>query len=127
MLKKILLGAAMAAAFAGFGASAQAATSLVITTAPPAPMHEVVPAPRRGYVWVPGHYVWRHGNYAWMGGHWTRERLGYAYVEPRWEQHGDRWVMIGDRWERHHRGMHDNDHDGVPNRFDSRPNNPHRG
>jgi hypothetical protein len=130
MLKKTLLAAVVAASFAGIGGVAQAATHVVITTAPPSPIHEVVPAPRRGYVWVPGHHVYRHHDYVWVSGHWMRERRGYAYVAPRWEQRGDQWVMIGDRWERHHdRGFHgrrDNDRDGVPNRYDDRPNNPNR-
>lgn len=30
------------------------------------------------------------------------------------------------RYDRHHRGWRDNDRDGVPNRYDRRPNNPYR-
>jgi hypothetical protein len=47
------------------------------------------------------------------------------YVAPRHYGHYD-------RYDRHHRGpvragvRHDRDGDGVPNRFDARPNNPRR-
>ena len=58
---------------------AASAAQLIVQVAPPPPRVEVVPAPRRGMVWSPGH--------------WNR----------------------GDR-----------DGDGVPNRYDRRPGNPHR-
>ena len=34
---------------------------------PPPPRYEVVPAPRRGMVWVPGHWA---GPHTWVDGHW---------------------------------------------------------
>lgn len=47
------------------------------------------------------------------------------YRGPRW--HGDRHHYRSDtrRYYRRH-GMRDNDRDGVPNRYDRRPNNPYR-
>jgi len=45
---------------------------------------------------------------------------GY-YRDGRHYDHGRRW---DDR--RHYGGRRDNDHDGVPNRYDRRPNNPYR-
>jgi hypothetical protein len=42
-----------------------------------------------------------------------------VYAEPHWRG--------GDRHHHHHgRGMRDSDRDGVPNRYDARPNNPYR-
>jgi len=58
-------------------------------------------APRSGYVWVPGHRRWDGHGRVWVPGHWERQH-GYA---PR------RWDLDGD---------------GVPNRYDARPNNPYR-
>jgi hypothetical protein len=107
----------------------------------------MVPTPRDGFVWAPGHYEWRHGQYVWLRGHWMRDRQGYAYNEPRWVQRPNgEWVFIGERWERRHdryadrRGPYgdrdrdgvanrydrDRDGDGVPNHRDAYPNNPNR-
>lgn len=43
-----------------------------------------------------------------------------VYVHPR-PYYGDRHYR-----HRHYYDRHDRDHDGVPNRYDRRPNNPHR-
>jgi hypothetical protein len=58
---------------------------------------------RPGYVWSPGHWEYRHGRNFWVEGHWVRARPVYAQG-PRWDRDGD----------------------GVPNRYDARPNNPYR-
>ena len=135
MQRKSLLAAACTAALLAFGvgvgAQAQTYTTTTITVAPPAPRHEVVPAARPGWVWAPGHYEYNGGQYAWNEGRWMRERSGYEYREPRWVQRGNGdWVLVGNSWERrfderHARGR-DSDHDGVPDRFDRHPFNPHR-
>jgi hypothetical protein len=129
MLSKTLLGAAFAASLMGFGA-AHAQYNAVVSVAPPAPRHEVVPAARAGWVWAPGHYQWRGGEYAWVEGHWMRERAGYEYREPRWVQRGNgEWVLVGGNWEqrmaqreaRREARMHpdaDIDRDGIANRYD---------
>ena len=36
-------------------AAAQANLNVIIGAPPPAPVYEVVPAPRAGYVWAPGY------------------------------------------------------------------------
>jgi hypothetical protein len=149
MRNKTLLAAACAAALMGFGAAAQAQYSAVVSVAPPPPRHEIVPGPREGFVWAPGHYEWRHGEYVWLEGHWLPERVGYEYHEPRWVQRGNgEWVLVGgnwehrmdrdhwdrhadrDRWERRHEREaardRDWDGDGVPDRLDRFPRNPHR-
>ena len=62
-MKRMTLIAAALAATSWMGATvATAAPAIVITEAPPAPMHEVAPSPRAGRVWVEGHYAWRHGK-----------------------------------------------------------------
>lgn len=129
MHKKTLIGAAFAAALMGFGAAAQAQYTAIVSVAPPAPRHEVIPAPREGWVWAPGHYEWRGGEYAWVEGHWMRDRSGYEYREPRWVQRGDgSWVLVGNSWERRMEREArrearmqpdaDFDRDGIANRHD---------
>ena len=105
-------------------------------------------------MWAPGHYEWAHNNYIWRRGHWLQARPGHAYVPAGWRAQGNRWVYQPPRWDarpvrvanpgpRHwdnrgprgyqdHRGRPaarpgaDRDRDGVPNRYDRRPNDPRR-
>ena len=137
MRNKTTLAAVLAASLLGLGAAAHAQQySAIVSVAPPAPQVEVVPGPRQGYVWAPGHYEWRGGQYAWVQGHWLTARSGYEYREPRWVQRGNgEWVMVGGNWERgrYHGDRYsengprgDRDGDGVQNRFDRFPNNPRR-
>ncbi|MDL5038718.1 YXWGXW repeat-containing protein [Comamonas resistens] len=121
--------AASALALIGFAAPAQAhgmygpgvsqgAFVNVQFGAPPPPRYEVVPAPRRGYIWAPGYWEPRGHRHVWRAGHWVQARPGYVYRPPTWSQHGGRWDYRGSRWDR--------DGDGVPNRYDRSPNNPYR-
>lgn len=135
MQSKKILGAVLAASLMGFGAAAQAQFSAIVSIAPPAPLVEVVPAPRAGYVWAPGHYEWCGDQYVWVQGHWLTARSGFEYREPRWVQraNGD-WLLVGNTWERRgpegdrdrdgiaNRDDRDRDGDGIPNWRDDRPN-----
>jgi hypothetical protein len=138
MLKPTLIAAALAASLASFAPVAANAQSYTVRVAPPEPRTEVVPAPRRGYVWVPGYWNWnaqRH-RHQWVAGTWVRERQGYYYNEPRWVERDGRWVLNRGAWARGQRDRdrdgvpnrmdRDRDGDGVPNRLDSNPNNPRR-
>jgi hypothetical protein len=87
---------------------------------PPPPRFERVPHPRRGYVWVPGYWQWRGHHHVWVPGTWIVARPGYAYGNPRWIERDGRWYFERGRWR-------DRDRDGIPDRFDRRPNDPHRG
>src|SRR5262245_45310732 len=68
--------------------------------------YEHVPAARPGYVWVPRYRAWDGYHRVWVPGHWERVHghRGYAQYGPRWDRDGD----------------------GVPNRYDARPDNPYR-
>lgn len=132
MLKrKLLLGALVASAIGFIPLQAAAAVDVFIDTAPPPPRHELVPAPRAGYVWAPGYWDWNHGRHHWVRGHWIRERRGMYWHPDRWENRDGRWVLVHggwhrERWERERLAdRHDRDGDGVPNRFDRAPNNPY--
>lgn len=97
------------------------AADVYLRVAPPAPRVEVVPAPRAGYLWVPGYWDARGHRHHWVKGHYERERRGYRFSEPRWVERDNRWYIERPRWQRG-----DRDRDGVPNRMDRAPNNPNR-
>ena len=129
MLKKTVFALLFASAAGAVTVPAMA--DVVVRFAPPADRYEVVPAPRRGYVWENGHYQYRNGRYIWVAGHWERARPGYVHVQPRWTEHNGRWRYEARRWDRDRDGIpnardRDRDGDGVPNRYDSRPDNPRR-
>lgn len=122
-MKKLILAAA-AATVLGLGAftvptvaQAQALVNVQYGPPPP-PRYENAPPPRRGYVWAPGHWEPRGHRHVWVRGHWERVRPGYRYRAPEWRDHDGRWEMRRGGWDR--------DGDGVPNRRDSRPDNPYR-
>lgn len=120
-MKKILLAGAVSSAL--FAVAVPASAAVNVRIGPPPPHAEVVPAPRHGYVWAPGYWDMRNRSYVWVQGSWVRARPGYVYAGPQWREHGGRWYREPARWER---GYRDRDHDGVPNRFDRRPNDPYR-
>jgi hypothetical protein len=122
MFKKILLASLIASSFASVPLASYART-VIIREAPPPPREEVVPGPRRGHVWAPGHWAWRDGRHVWVSGHWLRERHGHRWVADNWVERNGRWAYNAGHWER---GGRDRDRDGVPNRFDRAPNNPYR-
>jgi len=109
----ILIGSA---AFAPVQAQAAhpRAQVIVIKKAPPAPRREAVPAARRGYEWV--------------SGYWEKVRPGYAYQRAQWRQDRNGWHLDRGGWHQPRKvaAHRDRDRDGVPNRHDARPNNPHR-
>lgn len=86
--------------------------------APPPAKHSYAPAPRVGHTWVPGYWDHRGHRYQWVEGYWQPHRVGYVYRPHHWAPHNNGWVLHRARWDR--------DGDGVPNRFDRYPNNPHR-
>ena len=118
---------AAAAALTSMGAAAQVSVNInvpgLITVAPPAPRYEVVPAPRAGFIWVPGHWQWNQGAYAWRGGYWERARPDYVYAPGRWIQADGGWRWVEPNWKRgggkhrdhdhHHDRGHDDHHGGY--------------
>ena len=68
--------------------------------APPPVRYEAMPAARRGYAWVPGHWEPRGHRHVWVQGQWMRARTGYVYHQPRWQQRGNQWYWSGGRWDR---------------------------
>ena len=84
-----------------------AATSLgvetvVIETAPPPPLREVIierERPSSDHIWVGGYWIWREGRHVWIAGHWERPpQLGCTWIEPRWEHRDHGYVFVGGSW-----------------------------
>ena len=105
--RKSILSALMAAGIlaAATPLTSAADTSIVLSYGTPVE-YGYGYAPRAGHVWVPAHREWNGYRHVWVPGHWERARghRGYAHYGPRWDRDGD----------------------GVPNRYDARPNNPYR-
>ena len=88
--KKAILAASAAVLTLGALVSVPAQAQVYVQVAPPPPRVEVVPAPRRGMVWAPGHWEWRNNRHTWVRGVWMRERAGYRYREPAWVENNGR-------------------------------------
>lgn len=153
--KKVLVAVLIAAGTLGAVATplpsvAASNIDIQLNFGPPPPRYEVVPAPRRGYVWAPGHWQWNGRGHVWVAGHWERGRPGYAYQAPGWVERDGYYHYRPSRWDRDGDGIpnhrdptpfgsrpgdrdgdgipnsrdRDRDGDGVPNRRDAYPNNP---
>src|SRR5690348_17150164 len=123
IVRKLLLVTVSALSFGAIIAptTVSADVGVYLTVPPPPPREERVPAPRAGYVWIPGYWDARGHHHVWRTGHWERERHGYHYRQPEWVQHDDRWELHRGGWARG-----DDDHDGVRNGRDRAPENPYR-
>jgi hypothetical protein len=99
-MKKLIVGSLVAATLGAFSipAAARANVDLFVNIGPPAAPYEYIPAPRAGFVWIPGYWDWRYGRHYWVGGHWARHRPGYAYQPARWVDHGGRWHYARPYW-----------------------------
>lgn len=117
-----LLGAASPAIARDYNSS----DSYNSRNAPPALRVEIQPSYRSGYLWIPGFWDVRGSRYYWVPGNYVRERRGYSYRHHSWQNNSGRWVQNRGGWYSSPRGHRDNDHDGVSNRHDRHPNNPHR-
>ena len=117
--KKLLVSVMIAAGTLGavttpLPSVAASRVDIQLNFGPPPPRFEVVPAPRRGYIWSPGYWAWDGYRHVWVVGHWEPFRPGYAYYAPGWVQRDGRWHYRSSRWDR--------DGDGIPNRRDPTPN-----
>jgi hypothetical protein len=123
MMRKLIFGSLVAATLGSLAlpAAARANVDLVLNFGPPPVQYEVVPAPRYGFVWVPGYWDWRYGRHYWVAGHYVRHRPGYVFQPARWVDYGGRWYYHRPAWR-----AWDRDGDGVPNRYDRFPDNPYR-
>jgi hypothetical protein len=112
-----ICAASLGAICVPLGASA---ATIYLAIPPPEARHEVVPAPRPGYVWSSGYWNAVGNRHVWQKGHWERERRGYHYTQSTWNEHRG-WQLEQGRWNKG-----DRDGDGVPNSADRAPDNPNR-
>lgn len=96
------LGVALAAGVYAPPSSAGSYVAVNIGVAPPAPIYEVVPPPRVGYVWGPGYWIWSAPahRHIWVHGNWIRVRPGYIYRPPQWNRYGNGWRFREGYWGR---------------------------
>lgn len=122
-MRKLIFGSLIAVALgsAALPAAARSNIDFFVNIGPPPAYHEYVPAPRPGFVWVPGAWEWRRGHYHWIGGHWVRHRPGHFYQPSRWYERGGRYYHRRGAWH-----LADSDRDGVRNGRDRAPYNPRR-
>ncbi|MBS79688.1 MULTISPECIES: YXWGXW repeat-containing protein [unclassified Variovorax] len=107
-MKLHLNALALAGALSFFGicppATAQVAVNInvpgLVIMAPPAPRYEAPPAPRGGFVWVPGRWAWNGQDYAWRPGRWVKARAGYDYAPGRWVEDRGGWRWSEGNWRR---------------------------
>jgi hypothetical protein len=119
--RKLILGSLVAVLIGGMSLPSAARTDVdfYVNVAPPPLRYEIVPAPRIGWIWVPGYWDWRYKRHHWVPGHYVRHRPGFYYAPAHWAHRGDRYYYNRPEW------RHDRDRDGVPDRFDRAPRNPY--
>ncbi len=119
-MHKMIVGSCIAATLGGFAlpAAAHSQVDYFVNVAPSPARYEVVPVQRVGYAWIPGYWDWRGRQHVWVAGYYVRHRPGHYYAQPRWVSSHGGWRQEYGGWRR------DRDGDGVPNRFDRRPDNP---
>ena len=101
-MKKMIVAGLVASVLGSAAVPAFARTHVefFVNVPPPAPVVEVVPAPRMGWVWLPGFWEWRHGRHVWVRGHYVRHRPGYVYEQARWVDRGGHWYYTAPYWRR---------------------------
>jgi WXXGXW repeat (2 copies) len=86
--------------FIAMSAGLASAQEIVVRVPPPrAVVERRVPAPGRGYIWVPGYQRWTGNGYAWVPGRWELPPRPHArWVPYKWERRGHTWVLRDGRW-----------------------------
>jgi hypothetical protein len=69
---------------------------VIVHSQPPPERYESVGiAPGPGYVFVRGHWGWRHDRWEWMGGRWeVPARPGNVWISGQWIARGNGWVWM---------------------------------
>jgi WXXGXW repeat (2 copies) len=93
----LLCGAAPTAAYAGVDIGITVGGPEVVVTNQPPPLRaEIINAsPGPGFIWIRGHWRWRHERWEWIAGRWEMPaQPGMAWVPGRWAARGNGWVWI---------------------------------
>jgi len=93
------------AGFCGDGASAQDASDVSVSVAPPElPDYDQPPIPGDGYVWTPGYWAWSDDDqdYYWVPGTWVAAPvIGYLWTPGYWFGDGGLFVWYPGYWGPH--------------------------
>jgi hypothetical protein len=73
---------------------------VIVRSQPPPERIETVPmSPGPGYIWIRGHWAWRHEQYEWMNGHWDRVAgANQEWVPGHWAERNGGWLWIEGRY-----------------------------
>ncbi len=94
-----ILAVALAAGMSMPTAMARSNVEVELNFGPPAPVYEVVPPPRVGYVWAPGYWDYDGHRHVWAKGHWERERHGDHWANGEWHEQDGKWHLDRGHWE----------------------------
>jgi YXWGXW repeat-containing protein len=107
-----LVGAALIAAWLGFGcyqapppaypaqAAAPADATAYPTSPPPDPVPEAQPPPPGyGYAWIGGYWDWTGYDWSWNPGYWAPQDSAYLYIGPRFVFMDGRPVYYRPYWQ----------------------------
>ena len=100
-MRKMIAALTLASGTLGLATASQAArvVDVEIGAAPPPPLVEVIPPPRAGYIFQPGHYGWDGRTYVWTEGQFILDRPGHVYRPYVIEQRGERWHFRAGHWD----------------------------
>jgi hypothetical protein len=74
-------------------AAGETLDAVVVDVAPPTPPRpRAVPAPRAGFVWIAGQFVWNGNVWVWHAGRYVTARAGYDYIAPRYDRARRIWI-----------------------------------
>ena len=79
---------------------APAPAPVIIRVAPPSIVVEHPgPSPGPNYIWVGGYHRWNGSRYIWVPGHYVvPPRRGAVWVSGHWVQRGGGWVYVEGYW-----------------------------
>lgn len=95
-MKKFALAALLAFTLLPAASNAQ----VYVRIGPPAPIVEHRPvAPGPGFVWIAGYHRWDGERYVWVPGRWDRPPREHAvWVPHHWVHRHGGWVLIEGHW-----------------------------
>jgi YXWGXW repeat-containing protein len=73
---------------------------VVVRIGPPAPVVEHYgPPPHEGWVWQPGYHYWDGNRYVWRAGVWAEPPRRHAvWVPHHWVHRHGGWVLVEGHW-----------------------------
>jgi len=95
-VKKIVLAALLAFTLVPMVSNAQ----VYVRIGPPAPVVEHYgPPPHPGWAWQPGYHYWDGHRYVWRGGVWAEPPRPHAvWVPHHWVHRHGGWVLVEGHW-----------------------------